>query len=82
VCRWLRLLNRFSLGSKPESSPTHLASEAEIFQGGWIVATDASGEYMSLPGGGWQFETLQLADNLQKPGASMQLRAWMGMLPA
>jgi hypothetical protein len=82
MCVWLRLLHRVSRRPKPKSSPTDLAGQTEIFQGGWIVTSDASGENVGFPGGGWQFQTLELADNLYKPGASMQLRTRMDMLPA
>ena len=82
VCVWLKLLHCVSLGPKPESPPTDLASQTEIFQGGGVVAPDAGGENVGFPGGSRQFETLELANNLYKPGSSMQLRARMAMLPA
>jgi hypothetical protein len=66
----------------PEARRPQLASPARRDLPGWMGHSARCGGENVGPRRGRQFETLELANDLYKSDASMQLRARMDMLPA
>ncbi len=62
--------------------PSDSAGQAKLIERSGIVVVDAARQDLLLPGVGRNFETLQLAQRLQKSALAGQLRLRSEVLPA
>src|SRR5439155_5836934 len=66
----------------PQPAPRERPRETEALQIARIVASDAGGEDVRLPGARGKLEPLELTDHLVETVAPMELRAGVHVLPA
>src|SRR5262244_2831369 len=65
-----------------QPSPSHRASETELVKEFGIVVADAARQHLPFPGAGWDFKSLELAQDLQRAALVANLRARRHVLPA
>src|SRR5205085_10308082 len=69
-------------GMRREPAPAHSSGKAKLIEKFRIVVADAPGEDLPLPGAGWNFKSLQLAQDFHGPMLIAGLRTMGNMLPA
>src|SRR5258708_1232223 len=65
-----------------EPSPAHSAGQAELIEDFGIIIADAPCQRLPFPCAGGDFESLELAQNLQRAAFITKLRAGSDVLPA
>ena len=65
-----------------QASPTNRAGEAKLIKPLGIIIGNAMREYVTLPGVGGNFKSLQLTNDLKRSAFTLQLGSRRDVLPA